>query len=89
VIVYSRAAMRSLPAGFGFRVERCAFATKRINLDMLVRHATIHPHIQFGAALRAAGRCVPRRLLRQAFPFIIGEFYTIARKPAGLEARES
>jgi SAM-dependent methyltransferase len=81
VVMFSRRGMRQCLEEHGFAVERLAFAWKRINLDMLVRHATIHPHVLGGALLRLGGRILPGPLLRLGIPFNIGEFYALARKP--------
>jgi SAM-dependent methyltransferase len=83
VILFSRRALRQALESAGFSVECAGFAWKRVNLDMLVRHATIHSHIMFGGALRMAGRVLPAALLRAMLPFNIGEFYMLARRPEG------
>ena len=80
VIMYSRRGLRRCLEAAGFRIERLGFAWKWVNLDMLVRHATIHRHVVGGAVLRALGRVVPGPLLRVGIPFNIGEFYAIARR---------
>lgn len=79
VIMYSRAGLRRCLERAGFRVERIGFAWKWVNVDMLVRHATIHRHVVGGALLRLLGRMLPGPLLRMGIPFNIGEFYAIAR----------
>jgi SAM-dependent methyltransferase len=81
VVLFSRKGIRRLLKSHGFQVERIGFAWKRINLDMLVRHAAIHRHVAFGRILRLLGRALPRPFLRARFPFNIGEFYVLARRP--------
>lgn len=80
VVLYSPSALRHLLDSVGFRVERTRFAWKRVNLEMLVRHAQLHPHVIGGTALRAAGRLAPKSLQRMGMPFNIGEFYLVARR---------
>jgi len=81
VIIYSRSALADALRRAGLEVLRIGFAMKRVNLNMLIRHATIHPHIRFGAAVRLLGKIIPRPLQDRAIPFNIGEFYLIARRP--------
>jgi 2-polyprenyl-3-methyl-5-hydroxy-6-metoxy-1,4-benzoquinol methylase len=81
VVLFSRRGMQIALRAAGFRIERCGFAWKRVNLDMLVRHATLHPHVSFGGVLRLAARVLPPFVLRRMIPFNIGEFYVIARRP--------
>jgi hypothetical protein len=81
VLLFSRRGLRGCLEMAGFQVERMGFAWKRINLDMLVRHATIHPHVAGSAALRVLGRLLPGPLLRLGIPFNSGEFYVVARRP--------
>lgn len=80
VVIFSPGGMRRLLEQQGFQVLAGGFAWKRVNLDMLVRHAHLHPHILFGSVLRGVGRVLPRTLLRTCLPFNIGEFYVIARR---------
>ena len=80
VVLFSRRALRRCLETAGFQVARMGFAWKRINLDMLARHATIHPHVVGGALLRTFRRVLPGPLLRLDIPFNIGEFYVIARR---------
>jgi SAM-dependent methyltransferase len=80
VVIYGRAALAQALEQVGLTVERVAFAWKRVNLNMLVRHATIHRHVRFGALLRVLGHLVPRPLQNLTFPFNMGEFYIIARR---------
>jgi SAM-dependent methyltransferase len=80
VIMYSRRGLRGCLQRAGFRVERIGFAWKWVNLDMLVRHATIHRHVVGGTLLRLLGRILPGLLLRMGIPFNIGEFYVMARR---------
>jgi len=81
VVLYSRGGMRRALARAGFEFVRCGFAWKRVNLDVLVRHATLHPHVTGGALLRLVGKLAPRPLLQAMLPFNIGEFYMLARRP--------
>jgi len=83
VILYSPAGLQALLERHGFRAERLGYAWKRVNLEMLVRHATLHPHVLFGGVLRLAGRVLPERLRERMIRFNIGEFYVIARRRAG------
>ena len=89
VVLFSRAGLRAALEAAGFHIERIAFAWKRINLDMLVRHAAIHRHVMFGRSLRLLGRVAPGALLRPTFPFNIGEFYVIARRLSDRKGRAS
>jgi SAM-dependent methyltransferase len=82
VIIYSREGLARLLMRFGLVIERVGFAWKRVNLNMLVRHATIHPHVAFGGIVRLLGKVMPGFLQTAMIPFNIGEFYIIARKPA-------
>ncbi len=85
VVLFSRQGLRTCLAAAGFDVIRTAFAWKRVSLDMLVRHATLHPHVAFGSVLRLAGRVVPGPIQRAMIPFNIGEFYMIARRPSSTQ----
>jgi SAM-dependent methyltransferase len=80
VIVYSRKALAATISAAGLHVARIGFAWKEVNLDMLVRHATLHRHIRFGSLVRLLGRLTPARLQRLRFPFNVGEFYILARR---------
>lgn len=80
VILFSRQGLRRCLEQAGFRVEKVGFAWKWVNLDMLVRHATIHRHVVGGALLRLLGHAMPGPLLRVGIPFNIGEFYAVARR---------
>ena len=81
VVLFSRRGMRIALRAAGFDLLQGGFAWKRINLDMLVRHSTLHPHVLFGGVFRLLGRVLPGFLLRWMIPFNIGEFYVVARKP--------
>ncbi len=80
VVLYSRTGLRLTLARAGFELVRCGFAWKRVNLDVLVRHATLHPHVTGAALLRLLGRITPAPLLRTMLPFNLGEFYVLARR---------
>jgi len=80
VILFSRGGLRRILEAAGFRVERQGFAWKRVNLDMLVHHAEIHPHVLSGSVIKMAGRIAPRFLRGAMVPFNIGEFYVAARR---------
>jgi 2-polyprenyl-3-methyl-5-hydroxy-6-metoxy-1,4-benzoquinol methylase len=82
VVLFSRKGMRFALQSAGFQVLRIRFALKRINLNMMVRHATIHKHLSFGRIVRTLGRILPGFLLNQMIPLNIGEFYVIAHRPA-------
>lgn len=81
VVLFSRRGMRIALRAAGFDLLRSGFAWKRINLDMLVRHSTIHRHVSFGGVFRLLGRVLPGFLLRRMIPFNIGEFYVVAHRP--------
>lgn len=81
VLLFSRAGLAGVLTAAGFKIERMGFAWKRVSLGMLVRHAVLHPHVPLGFLLRAAGRILPGVVQRAAFPFNVGEFYMIARRP--------
>ena len=80
VVLFSRRGMRTALQEAGFDIEQLRFAWKYVNLNMLVRHATIHPHVSFGWMLRCIGRATPVALLHRPILFNIGEFYVVARR---------
>ena len=80
VVLFSRRGMRTALQEAGFDIEQLRFAWKYVNLNMLVRHATIHPHVSFGWMLRCIGRATPVALLHKPILFNIGEFYVVARR---------
>lgn len=87
LVLFSRRGMRIALQETGFRVERIGFAWKRMNLEVMVRHATIHRHVALGRLLRLLGRVLPMFILRRTVPFNIGEFYVVARRPADSPGR--
>ena len=80
VVLFSRRGLRTLLSTAGFEVLGSGFAWKRVNLDMLVRHARLHPQVTGGGVLRLLGRMLPAAPQRALLPFNIGEFWMLARR---------
>jgi len=81
VVLFSREGMRTALEAAGFRVERMGFAWKRVSLDMMVRHASIHRRVALGGTVRLLGRLLPAVVRRRMIPFNVGEFFVVARRP--------
>jgi hypothetical protein len=86
VVLFSRRGLRTLLSVAGFEVLGSGFAWKRVNLDMLVRHAHLHPGVMGGRMLRLLGRIVPRGPQRAMLPFNVGEFWILARRVGAVPA---
>jgi SAM-dependent methyltransferase len=80
LVCFSRPALRALLEESGFAVERMVFAWKRVNLQMVVRHAQLHEHVAGRALLTALPRLLPAALLQAPIPFNLGEVYVLARR---------
>jgi len=80
LVLFSRQAMRGSLEAAGFRIERIGFAWKRVNFEMLARHAALHPHVAFAGLLGLMDRLLPDFLRQASFPFNLGEFYVVASK---------
>ena len=66
----------------GLKLVRRGFAWKRINLEMLFRHARAHEHIFGGRWIRGFLGRLPKGLRSRTFPFNIGEFFAVFEKPS-------
>lgn len=82
VVCFSRDALVGLLVEVGFEILDVAFAWKRVNLNMLVRHARLHPETVGAGLLARLGGLLPAALANAMLPFNIGEFYVIARRPS-------
>jgi SAM-dependent methyltransferase len=80
VVCFSRRGLRQVLEATGFQVLEEGFAWKRVNLEMLLRHAALHPEVAGSGLLRRISGVLPRSLRRFTMPFNVGEFYAIARR---------
>jgi 2-polyprenyl-3-methyl-5-hydroxy-6-metoxy-1,4-benzoquinol methylase len=81
VLLHTPQSLDILFARRGLRRVHLGFAWKWINLEMILRHATIHRHV-FGVGLLAAVlRALPSSLRQWVFPFNVGELIAVYRKP--------
>ena len=80
VICFTRDALRRVLVAAGFEVVQMGFAWKRVNLNILIRHAHLHPNVVGGRMLRSVGALLPSWLADRPVPFNVGEFYAIARR---------
>jgi SAM-dependent methyltransferase len=83
VVCFSRDGLRRLLAATGFDVFDVGFAWKKVNLEMVVRHAELHREVAGGGVLRLLGRVLPNWLRKALIRFNLGEFYVIARRSEG------
>lgn len=82
VVCFSRRALRQVLHATGFQVLEVGFAWKRVNVEMLLRHAALHPEVVGSGLLRRLSAVLPDPLRRWTVPFNLGEFYAIARRNA-------
>ncbi len=80
VVLYSRRGLQFVLNRNGFSIEQVGFAWKWINLEMAIRHATVHEHVQGAWLFRQLGRLVPKRFAQAVIPFNFGEFFVLARR---------